>query len=262
MIVVLGADGLLGSHLVRRFPTDTIGFSHHDLDIRDQEAVSDALYRCLPDAVINCAGITNRNARDLTDYYGVNDTAPHSISRLGDQLGFKFIQVSTDCVFMQTMGHYTELDEPDSTSVYGITKHGGEVSRPPHLTVRTSFVGWPDPKGRGLLAWLHSHQGQRIQGYKNYHWNGLTTTVLADALYELAYSSVCGCRHLFGETLSKYDVLKIVANRYKWDVDIEPVDYPVVNATLGTVFDDWQEFVPVTDFTEQVDMMFRARDYA
>lgn len=262
MIVVLGADGLLGSHLVRRFPKDTIGFTHHDLDIKDYSTVRDSLYRCLPDAVINCAGITNRRDALITDYYGVNDEAPHRIAEMGDQLGFKFIQVSTDCVFRLDRGHYTELDKPDASHIYGFTKHSGEVFRPPHLTVRSSFVGWPDPKGRGLLAWLHGQQGQRIQGYRGYLWNGLTTTVLADALYELAYSSVSGCRHLFGEVLTKYDVLTIVRDRYKWDVKIEPVDSPAVNATLGTIFNDCQQFLPVTDFTEQVDMMFRARDYA
>lgn len=266
MIVILGADGLLGSHIVRRFPQQVIGLTHRELDVTDAGNLQETLYQIMPDAVINCAGITPHHSHLSTDYIQeVNTEAPHNLATLGDQLGFKLIQVSTNCVFDLKSGAFTEKDSPvlDAGS-YGRTKALGEVTTSPvHLTVRTSFVGWPDPKGRGLLAWLYKNRNQSVPGYRGCVWNGLTTTVLADALFALAYEPVSGVRHLFGQELTKYEVLKIVNDRFDWDCDIVPVDYPEENAGLSTIYNDAVCHLPAVDFEEQVDMLYRAgHDYA
>ena len=93
-------------------------------------------------------------------------------------------------------------------------------------------------------------------------WNGLTTTVLADCLFELAYQPVHGLRHLFGETISKYKLLKIVDKRFGWGHGIDPVDVPYEDGTLATIYNDANCYLPAVDFEEQVDMMYRAMDYA
>lgn len=265
MIVVLGSDGLLGSHIVRRFPEQTIGFTHRTLDITNSEKLGEALYQVMPDVVINCAGVTPHDPRFNANAQAVNTEAPHDLAKLGDQLGFKLIHISTNCVYDNVLGGYTEEDAPMlDTGTYASTKALGEIrTSPVHLTIRTSFVGWPDPKGRGLLAWLFENQNHPVPGYRGVRWNGVTTTVLADCLFELAYNQVSGIRHIFGETVTKYEVLKLASKYFGWECDVVPIDLPKENATLSTTHNDANCHLPTVNFEEQMDMLYRAgNDYA
>src|SRR5687767_11789602 len=117
MIVVLGADGLLGSWLCARHAKDTIGFTHKELDITNAVRVFDKLEELEPDAVINCAGITKQGNYATDEMVSVNALAPHTIANTCDLLGIKLIQVSTDCVFSGNRGGYKETDKPDASTL-------------------------------------------------------------------------------------------------------------------------------------------------
>lgn len=243
MIVVLGADGLLGSWLLAKHPRETVGFTHKELDITDSEQVFDKLEGAAPEAVINCAGITRLGQHTVDEVVSVNALAPHRLATVCDLLGIRLVQVSTDSVFSGAKGNYAENSKPDASDLYGTTKYRGEVTRTPHVTVRTSFIGWPDPKGRGLLAWLHSKQGQQVQGYANALWNGLCVTELSNALVEIAYGHQRGIIHVHGEPITKYEVLQLVRDAYGWSVSIEPVDTPKVDKTLAS---NWSNAFKIT----------------
>jgi len=238
-IVVLGSDGLLGSHICALH--DVIPVSKQDCDITDTYQLEELFEKYRPDVVINCAGVTPRNQQTELYTYRVNAYGPKLLAHWADRYSTRVIQVSTDCVFDGKRGSYSERDFPNAESVYGMSKLFGEITEYPHLTIRTSFIGWPDIKGRGLAAWLHREAAgisqplfkkHIVPGYKNYLWNGLTTVALGDILYKLAFTNLGGLLHIYGETLSKYDLLKILAEVYCLDVDIVPVEQPVVDMTL------------------------------
>lgn len=235
MIAVLGADGLLGSWLCYRFKGEAFGFHRSELDIRDYEYTHEVLKALNPDAVINCAGITNKRNVNPEYRMEVNGIAPHKLATICDELGIKLVHVSTDCVFSGEHGTYTELDIPDADDNYGWTKAQGEVHRSPHVTVRASFVGWPDPKGRGLLSWLKSADSP-VEGYENVRWNGFTAPALASYLLELAYDYTTGVVHAYNrEVISKYDLLCMFKDVYDLSVEIIPVEEPVINKTLSSI---------------------------
>lgn len=238
MIVVLGVDGLLGSWLCVKHPREIIGFTHKELDITDSIRLRDTILELSPDAVINCAGVTKRNSTSLNTMIDVNALAPHYIAKACDRVGAKLIQISTDCVFSGFVGNYTEQSISDAKDSYGQTKYRGEVIYTPHLTVRTSFIGLPDPKGRGLLAWLQNSQNSSIMGWKNYLWNGLCVTKLADVLVDLAYDRRHGVMHLYGETISKYYLLELVNELYGFNVQIIPNEEPKINRSLNSSRND------------------------
>lgn len=236
MILLFGADGLLGSWVYAKHPKDVIPMTRNDVDICDSYAIEKAIVEHQPDAVINCAGMV-KNYPPLFVYQmeEVNSAAPLEVASICDQLGVRLIHISTDCVFKGDRGGYIESDLPDAEDNYGWYKAQGEVSHEPHLTVRTSFVGWPDPKGRGLLAWLNSSRQPEIQGYYNVRWNGLTTWTLADMLVELAYGRQTGIMHLHGQTVSKHDLLVMANSAYGWGKHIIPVEEPVIDRTLHSM---------------------------
>jgi len=140
----------------------------------------------------------------------VNMYGPHNIADVCNVMGVRLIQISTDCVFSgnRSYGKYTEIDEADCLDHYGVSKLFGEITTPPHLTVRTSFVGWPDAGMRGLLASFYVSSKLFFPGYTNVQWNGLVAPVLAEYLVELSYGRQTGLMHIHGHSVSKYGILK------------------------------------------------------
>jgi len=213
-IGVFGANGLLGTHLCALHPVTAI--TKRMCDISSLAQVEQVIKKHEFDVVINCAGITNRHP-DRQLMYRVNAFGPKVLKQVCDQNGVRLIQVSTDCVYnpveYQGLGHL-EKDMPVPSDDYGMSKFLGEVTDSPHLTVRTSFVGWPDPTGRGLIAWLMNETGGIVPGYYWAWWNGLTTTELAAQLMILIDKGYGGLLHLVGETTTKFDMLETIIRVY------------------------------------------------
>lgn len=236
MILVTGAGGLLGSWITKKYPKETIGFARNELNILDPFDIAITVKRVQPDVIINCAGNTPRSVEGRG--YEANFIGTANLLEICDWEGIRLLHVSTDCVFSGKRGKYSENDQPDNDNdVYGYFKRLGEVTdEPGHLTIRTSFVGWPDPKGRGLLAWLHKQLPEtELEGWTNVWWNGLTVSALSDYLMELAYSKAWGLMHLHGQRITKYDLLQTAAEVYGWERKINPIAVMPVDRTLKTV---------------------------
>lgn len=252
MIAVFGSKGLLGSWLCALYPKEVIGFSREEVDITRSDQVQKALEDIRPDVVINAAGIV-KSRDNAADFFKINAEGPRVIMNACDNLGIRMLQVSTDCVFKGDRGNYKETDTPDAEDAYGVSKMMGEIDRHPHLTVRMSFVGWPDMGDRGLIAWLaHQKDYSIVPGYVNSLWNGLTVWAAAKYLMELAYLPVYGIAHLHGQTVSKCDLLSAVTQLYEWRYKIEPVDQPVKNLTLFTSRSDLPYLPGTYNFEESV----------
>lgn len=246
MILVFGAGGLLGSTICKLYPHEVLGLTYQDLDVRHKNRVFDILKEHRPDAVINCAGITPRSPSINKEYtaFRVNAEVPWTLSELCTRLDIKLIHMSTDCVFSGTDAPYTERSTTDARDLYGMSKAKGEFIVYPHLVIRGSFVGFPDPNGRGLLSRIADMRETNgdIPAYSRVLWNGVTVDTMADILMELARSSrVWGIRHIFGaDTLTKQQVLGIANKIYQWGLEdrFVSVDTPVSNRCLSSDFSD------------------------
>jgi dTDP-4-dehydrorhamnose reductase len=175
------------------------------------EGTVDPQLYCSPDVVINCAGIIKQQgtAQTALSYIRVNALAPYILAELCERRGARLIQLSTDCVFSGRVGHYAESDIPDPVDLYDRSKLLGEVVHTPHLTVRTSFIGFErfHDRGLSLLDWF-SRQSGEIKGYTRAIWSGLTTLELSRNLILLARRpEVTGLLHMCGEKISKYELL-------------------------------------------------------
>lgn len=206
-VLVLGSTGLLGSHLVRYF--GWTGISHSECDISDYPSMLSVLRSYSPDVVINCAGIVPKSPL-INDYMAtlrINAYGPHLIAKACSIIGCRLIQISTDCVFSGKYGGYSELAIPKPNTFYGMSKLLGEITEYPHITLRTSFVGLPDPAGHGLLAWAENQS--EIVGYDKVYWNGLTTLELGNILNKAVSEGwhYPGLYHVHGKIVSKYDLL-------------------------------------------------------
>jgi dTDP-4-dehydrorhamnose reductase len=251
-ILVLGASGMLGhkvwSILGNRF--ETLGtvrqpiahpaFASGDrivagVQVDDLPSVQRVISEVRPEVVVNCIGIVKQvsAARAHIPSITVNALFPHQLAELTASIGARMIQISTDCVFSGRQGGYSEDDEPDPIDLYGRTKLLGETPYDHTLTIRTSIIGRELVGAHGLLEWFLSQTGP-IRGYTRAAFSGVTTRVLAETLGRVIADQpqLAGTWHVAGEKITKYDLLRRLADVYEHDVVIEPDERVVIDRSL------------------------------
>ena len=150
-ILVTGAKGQLGSEikmLAPNYPHFDFIFTDIDDFPLDQSAVIQTNFnRIQPNIVINCAAYTavDKAEQDTVVADAINHLAIATLARLCTESGAKLVHISTDYVFDGTSPiAYTEEDEPNPKSVYGVTKLAGETAClkncPESIIIRTAWV--------------------------------------------------------------------------------------------------------------------------
>jgi dTDP-4-dehydrorhamnose reductase len=253
-VAVLGANGMLGHMaslrlagmhevvaIVRRGPDALSRLPLRasvitGIDVREPAAVRAVLHRQRPDVVLNCIGLIKQRpeAKDTALAIELNALLPHRLAADCAGIGAKLIQISTDCVFSGRRGNYSEADEPDPIDSYGRTKLLGEITDPPHLTLRTSIIGPQLEGNEGLVAWFLSQAGRPVKGYRRAIFSGLTTSALADVLDRIIAEqpALSGLYHVASRPIAKFDLLAGLATRIGWSSAIEPVDLPLIDRSL------------------------------
>lgn len=257
-VLVVGAGGLLGSHLCANYPDHTIPIFRKDCDILDSQSIQTLFKKHTFDVVVNCAGVVPKNTQDRLE---TNSVGVHNLKKVCDNRGVKLVHISTDCVFSGKRGNYFESDVPDTDTAYGKSKLAGEFDPEEfHLIIRTSFVGMPDPTGRGLLSWLIDQNS--APGHINSLWNGCTVTHLANWIMHHIQFDTTGLIHLSTEKLSKYQVLKTVKDVFEWNYTVlYGTQEPISDKSLQTTRTDLHEiYFKKKLFVDQVEEM-RGREW-
>ena len=129
-IAVIGADGQLGSDLVRTLARDeVIPLYYPEFDVTRPERVRSILRGLRPDTVINTAAFhrVDECEDDPEMSFRVNSIAVRDLARLAADLGFVLVHFSTDYVFDgRKKAPYTEADPPNPLNVYAVSKLAGE----------------------------------------------------------------------------------------------------------------------------------------
>lgn len=132
--LILGGKGQLGKEFSLRFEKSGekfISLDSKQLDISDLNSVVKSISEIKPEIIINTAAY---NQVDLAekDYhlaYKVNSLAINNLVFAAKQINSFIVHYGTDYVFdgEKTDGLYTEDDIPNPLSMYGKSKHMGEL---------------------------------------------------------------------------------------------------------------------------------------
>jgi dTDP-4-dehydrorhamnose reductase len=270
-VLVLGASGMLGSAVARvlsesgtldvfatvrgegakRFFDPAIGEKFIvGVDVENVDALAEAMSQVRPDVVVNCVGVVKQlaQANDPLRVLPINSMLPHRLAKLCAVGGARLIHVSTDCVFSGNKGLYLETDESDATDLYGKSKFIGEVHSSNAVTLRTSIIGQELQNGHSLIDWFLS-QDNVCRGYTKALFSGVPTVVLAKIIRDVIIprADLSGLYHVAAEPISKYDLLRLVAEVYHKAIQIIPDDSIVIDRSL-----DGSRFRTATGYTAPV----------
>jgi len=278
-ILILGGAGMLGHKLLQKLsPEADVFVTVRDdgrflvehglasaqqiipgLDITNDFNLRKTINDLRPDAVINSVGVIKQlpPANDVVTTLLVNSILPHKLRDLSNEFGFRFVQISTDCVFLGSKGNYSEHDPADALDLYGRSKSLGEIADGNCVTVRSSMIGRELSTSHSLIEWFLSNRGKRIKGYANAIYSGFPTIVFADIIRSLLFEhrQLRGLYHISSDPIDKYSLLVLANQAYGANVTIEPDESFRLDRSLdSSKFRELTGFVPMS-WEEMVEQM-------
>ncbi len=245
-IIILGAHGMLGWQILNKFKNtnytikcqvrskkskenlikklnlnDKIKFFYFDIE-KDQIK---KLFKKISnkDIIINCIGkikpfINEKNLNQINSAIKVNSLFPIQLSKIIKTKKSKIYQIATDCVYSGKSGNYNEMSKHDALDVYGKTKSLGEVNQKNFFNIRASIIGKELNTKNSLVEWfLSNKKKQKIFGFKDHLWNGVSTSVFAEILYTIIDKKIKipNNFHLVPKNkINKYELMLYFKNYY------------------------------------------------
>ena len=227
---MLGAD--LMATLARQPRCSAVGLDLPDIDIAERVSVEKALDETAPSVVVNCAAYTDVDGceTDTERAMAVNAEGPGHLARECDKLGARLIHISTDFVFDGRKDRpYSEDDEPNPLSFYGVSKLAGER--------RVADAGGEWAIAR--TAWLYGRNGKNfvdtmlklarergeLKVVTDQAGSPTWTRDLAAALLALIEAKATGLFHAANEGVcSRYEMVQAMLAFAGLRARLEPVD--------------------------------------
>jgi dTDP-4-dehydrorhamnose reductase len=143
-VFVTGGGGRMGTALLPRISGVVLAPSSRELDICNLGQLESVLEQFKPDVVLHMAAYTDVAKAELErdKCWAVNVQGSRNLARASSQVGARLVHISTDYVFDGERGMYQEIDTPNPSNFYSLTKTVAEEAAraaPRSLIVRTSF---------------------------------------------------------------------------------------------------------------------------
>jgi dTDP-4-dehydrorhamnose reductase len=205
-VLITGAGGMVGRALVEHCTAkgdEVFAHDHQTLDIADVEAVNEIFEREHPETAINCAAWTDVDGCELDPQraHDANARGPENLAAASRRIGASLVTISTDYVFDGAKeGFYTQRDDANPESVYGMAKLEGE-RRAQAACARTVVVrsGWIfGTGGRNFLSRIVelSARGERLKAINDSFGTPTSAVDLAARLRRLAGLDLPGIYHV------------------------------------------------------------------
>ena len=126
--------------------------------------------------------------------------------------------------------------------------------------IGTSIIGEELHRSRSLIEWAKSERGNKVKGFTNHTWNGMTCLQLAKIIEEIIEKDLFweGRRHLYSNTLEKGKLLQYISKAFGLDSQIAEVSAPqAMHRTLSTGFVEELQAFKIPQLKDQVFELFK-----
>ncbi len=258
-ILVIGSNGLIGQKICEQIllndkleliaasrsinklpPTESF---FHLLDISNEFEVVRCVNDFNPNIIINCAAITQVDdcEKDKDTCWKVNVDAVQYLTTIAKQNNIRLVHLSTDFVFDGISGLYSEHDEPNPVSFYGLSKLEAEKIITSELDnfiiVRTILVyGITQLMTRSnLMLWVKEslEAGKPINVVNDQYRMPTLAEDVAQGTLKLALSDYSGIYHISGdELMSVYEIANRTAEFFNLNTALIS---PISSASLNQI---------------------------
>ena len=217
-ILVTGASGLLGSHVLSFFSGrhEILGADRNPAwgdrparleqgDLTDPGFAQGVVRRFEPDLLIHCAAMADVDGceRDpaRADLYNARMTR-HLVTAVSPRC--LVVYISTDGLFRGETPFTTEETPPSPRTVYGRSKLAGErevrQATENHLILRTNFYGWSSGRKKTAGEWLYQalRDAAPITLFDDFYFTPIYIVDFIERLEALLETGVKGTFHLCG----------------------------------------------------------------
>lgn len=249
-ITIIGADGQLGSDLMKEFPW-AIWLIHKDFDIKTWELPTS-------DIVINTVSLLNNQSDDPNIFAEINVKWAERMMKQCEAMNAQYIRISTDMVFSGKNWPYTENSLPDGwNNIYGDSKLLWEqaiLAYPKTTIVRTSSIYWERwAKGKWgknfiTIMLALAKENKEINVDSNILMSNISTPELAKAIRQIIDKKIYGITHaVFNWSCSWYEFAKEIFS-IKWiNANLHSKESNFKNTTLANnrleIHKDWKEWL-------------------
>lgn len=204
-------------------------------DLENHNALVHLFDQVQPQVVVNCTSLGKPFPPDPMKSFSLFSVLPHRLARLCRLSGARLVQISSDGVFSGATGQYGEDDLPDATDLYGTAKQLGELKEPHTITLRTSIIGPELHTRSGLLEWFLS-QDKECRCFTRAIFSGFPTVVLAELIRDVVIprGDLSGIYHVATSPISKFNLLRLIAERYGKEIHLVPDDSVAIDRSLRT----------------------------
>jgi len=245
-ILVTGANGMLGRHLVRKLvekgyevvatakgspklaANGDRPIDYRSLDITDGASVNRLITEVRPHAILHAAAMTQVDECELNkiDCWNTNVTATRFIVDAAKETKSRILFISTDFVFDGLHGPYNEEHEPNPINYYGSSKLAAEKavmqSGLDWAIVRTVLVvgNTADGQRQNILTWVKEklEKGEKIKVVDDQVRTPTYVEDLADGIILVLEKNKKGIFHIAGkDTLTPYQIASETATYLKLD---------------------------------------------
>jgi dTDP-4-dehydrorhamnose reductase len=261
-ILITGSNGLLGQKLLHKlrqdFSVELIatskgknrvsnkdGYTYFDLDITNNDAVAQLIASEKPQVVINTAAMTNvdlcEDEKKACD--SLNVEAVRYLADSCAMIDAHLIQISTDFIFDGEDGPYTEEDEPNPLSYYGLSKLKSEEVLQAHnvkwTILRTIIVfGVGEKLSNGnIVLWAKGAlaKGDPLNIIDDQFRAPTLAEDLADACILAAKKKAFGVFNASGkDIMSIYEIVERIAKHYgNTTENLNRISTATLNQTAG-----------------------------
>ena len=231
-----GSRCMLAADLVASFKTsgyEVIGLPHDQLDITDIEQVRTTFKAIHPNIVVNTPGIgVDECEMEPALGFKLHAWAAAAMAGKCEELGAKFVYLSTCGLFGDAIKFYSEYDPLELKTQYAVSKYQGEMMVSQRC--RNVFIIRPGWLFGGTIQHRRNFVYQRyLEAMKKplltsamdkYGCPSFTSDV-ADKIVEIVEIGEFGTYHVTNSGMgSRFDYVKYIVESFGLDTVVEPVD--------------------------------------
>lgn len=225
-ILIVGGNSALGSYC--GFGT-RIG--HDKLDVTDLNAVTKVCSYHEPKIIVHCAALTDLSycEKNPDKAYLVNSAGAYHVALGALSVGAKLVYISTSDVFDGTKKEpYTVYDVPNPTTIYGRSKHLGELAVQGVLDnciimrISWMFGGGPDKDNKFIGKLLAQGEVPEVRAVTDRRASPAWGNDIAGAIEKLIKGDARGTYHVGGGVATRYDMAQELVSIMKWDTKVIP----------------------------------------